>query len=73
MNSSQKRHNYWKPSIYVVFQTLLPILNYIIAPTRNRNTICTVDLDIPNFLAVSLTVALLEIMKFATSTALSSM
>jgi hypothetical protein len=36
-------------------------------------SLCTVDLLIPNFLAVSLTVALLLIMKFATSTALSSM
>ena len=46
--------------------------NYPIQPTPIGTTVCTVDLLIPNFFAVSLTVALVWIINFATSTALSS-
>ena len=40
--------------------------------TRSVMSLCTVDFEIPNFFAVSLTVALVCIINFATSTALSS-
>ena len=46
--------------------------NYPIQPTPIGTTVWTVDFEIPNFFAVSRTVALVCIIKFATSTALSS-
>ena len=45
---------------------------YPIQPAPIRTTVCTVDLEMPNFFAVSRTVALVWIINFATSTALSS-
>ena len=41
-------------------------------PFQFITSVCTVDFEIPNFFAVSLTVALVCIINFATSTALSS-
>ena len=49
------------------------ILKHACHMTPMITAVCTVDLLIPNFFAVSLTVALLLMMKFATSLALSSM
>ena len=43
-----------------------------IQPTPIGTTVCTVDLEMPNFFAVSLTVALVWIINSATSTARSS-
>ena len=57
---------------FMVRSSLVFLIYYPNEPFCFITSVCTVDLLIPNFFAVSLTVALVWIINFATSTALSS-